>query len=131
MNCKHPTVVLDIKKNLPSYGESSISFRYDEGNILLIIGFDDEYKQSKQISISFEHVVFFKESSVPGVSDTQISYDGKIELGSLIEYQFSDFKTKWEEHFNHLFRFRHLKLFLPNSNISFEIICESFSAASV
>lgn len=129
MICKNAVVVFDPSRILPSYGENSISASYDGRKLLLSVFFDGANGESK-ISFAFENVCFYKIGSIPGVDETIINYEKYSSISSLVEFEYSDFKNKWEENFNHLFKLRHLKIFFLNENKFLEVICEGFSLDS-
>jgi hypothetical protein len=126
MICKNAVVVFDPSEILPSYGENRISASYDGRKLLLSVFFDGADGESN-ISFVFENTCFYKMGSIPGVDDTTIRYEKYNSISSLVEFEYSDFKNKWEENFNHLFKLRHLKIFFLNENKFLEVICESFS----
>jgi hypothetical protein len=67
---------------------------------------------------------------MPGVSDTVIEYERYEAISSLVEFQYSDFKDRWEKHFNDLFKLRHFKIIFLNANSVVEVICEDFNVDS-
>ena len=126
MECKKPKIIFNPYRLLPTYGESRIDLSYSNNKLDLKIYYEDKANE-KSMTLSFDFVCYHKFSIFPGVDNTAIEYEEYDDLTSLIEFEQSDFKTLWEEHFNNIFKLKHFRIFFTSSNHYFEVICESFS----
>lgn len=127
MKCNKARTVYNPYLKLPSYGENRTKLLYDESNLELTIFYDNENDENdfeeKSIEINFSGVCFFAFSGFPGVKVTNIEYDTYSDINSLVEFEYSEVKLKWEKHFDNLFTYRHFKIFFTSSNESLEVIC--------
>jgi hypothetical protein len=125
--CKSPKVVYNPYQILPSFGENEIETSYIDSNLLLKITFDDaKTGQEDSLEIEFEHAVFFKVASCPGIDGMDIEYEYGDKLSSLIEFTDSEFKIEWEKHFNNLYKLHHYKILFLSANKSLEVVSEGF-----
>lgn len=125
MKCRNAKVIFDPFEFLPGYGENRISVSFDKGDLIVTVFYDSDDSES-QISLVFKHSCFQRITSMPGASDTVIEYEGYEAISSLVEFQYSDFKDRWEKHFNNLFKLRHFKIIFLSDNSAIEVICEDF-----
>lgn len=128
MYCKDVKVVFDPYTLFPSYGENSITITFEGMNLKLNMIFDSQVEpEESYATIIFRNVCFHKFASFPGIDDSNIKIEKYDDITSLVEFQYSDFKTSWEKHFNYNFRFKHYRIIFPNANHILEVVCEDIS----
>lgn len=127
LQAKNPKVVFDPYLYLPGYGESQLELSYKDGDLRLKVLYDDPNSNKlNSFEIVFEHAVFHRFSSCPGVDGMDIDYEHGEHLSSLTEYTKSDLNISWEKHFENMFKFRHFNIFFLSENKRLEIVSENF-----
>lgn len=131
MKCSTPIIIFDTNPIFPSYGENKVELICKDGNLDVKVFYEskEDYEENF-ISFSFKHTCYHKFTSFPGVSDSLIGYEKYENIDSLVEFKYSDYKLAWENHFNNLFKFRHLRIFFINANNYLEVICEDLEIKS-
>lgn len=126
MNCNKALEVYNPYLKLPSYGENRVNLIHSDSDLSLVIFYDNTDDENdleeKKIKINFKGVCSYSCSSFPGVKMNNIEYGEYTKISSLVEFEFSDLKTNWENHFRNMFKYRHFKIFFLNSNQSLEVI---------
>lgn len=131
LKAKNPRIVLDPYIWLPGYGESSVKYHFDGGNLILSLYYDtDEGLAAK--NIIFQHVVWFSHATFPSPLPNNIEYidSGELISGSLIEFQSSEAVLLIDKHFKR-WKFKHYSWVFLSENNRFDIICEKFSIQEV
>lgn len=131
LKAKNPRIVLDPYIWMPDYGESSVKYHFDGGNLILSLSYDtDEGLATK--NIIFQHVVWFSHATFPSPFPNNIEYidSGELISGSLIEFQSSEAVLPINKHFKH-WKFKHYSWVFLSENKRFDIICEKFSIQEV
>lgn len=106
--------------------EDEIFLEYEENFVLLKVRYISREDKNKKYSITYKflNTCYHLISSFPGVnmSICEKEIDNK-RISSLVEYQFSELKISWENHFNKLYDLKHFEIYFLNENIFFEAIC--------
>jgi len=119
---KETKIILDPYTFLPSYGESEVFILFKNNELIVDIYYDGQEIEEKK-TIIFKNTFFHIVSSFPGVEIYSIPYNND-NYSSLVEFEESELKRKWENYFDKKYKLRHLKISFLSVNKSIEVICE-------
>jgi hypothetical protein len=118
--------IFNLYTLLPGYGESFIELLYDNNKLLLTVGYDGDVINNQTSKFIFERCVSFEFASFPGISMYNNLRNHNINLGSLIEFQNSEYANEWDKHFNYKIKtIRHYSIIFLSENKQLNILAES------
>lgn len=120
----NPITVIDMSRQLPMEGETGVSFRLDGSELRAIVEYESESSPSltRSLTIVFDGVVLMHLGSVPGVELLNLQYEGKPDLGNVVEYTVSEAADAWSTHFG--WKIRHFHVYFPNQNKRFDVFAK-------
>lgn len=116
---------------LPGHGENSIELRTQKNDLSVIIPYDGEHGEQKELL--FRHAVAFYQSAFPGpgLLNLQCSVHSNVSMSSLIECPDSEAAHAWAQHFRGLFDFKHYSITFLSENIALVVFATDFELREV
>jgi hypothetical protein len=125
--------VLNPKEWLPSYGESSVTFRSEDTDVVVSILYETEKDGVTLVKreLRFVGVCSFCKTAFPGPAiPSAIAYDGTglaAILGSLIQFERSDVADAWSAHFANRPNIKHYVMQFLSENVEIEVLASGYS----
>jgi hypothetical protein len=115
---------------LPSYGESEVNFHSDRSDVIVEIVYRSDTGDAERVrrKLRFFGVCDFCTSAFPGAAGfTDVSYDTKWAIGSLIEFEKSDVAFAWSAHFSNGISAKHYLMQFVSENVQFQVVATGYA----
>lgn len=115
---------------LPGHGESAVSFRLDDADVVVTIVYESSDNPADLVKreLRFVGVSAFYWSDFPGAPGLlNVAYDAKWQIGSLVEFERSDVADAWGRHSPGSPRARHFLIQFTSENKQLNAIARDYS----
>jgi hypothetical protein len=112
---------------LPGHGESDVTLRTDQADLIVEIS-SDHSSGARKRELRFKRVYWFQRSLFPGAAMTSVRFSRYEQLGSLVEFSKSEAASAWAEYllqngFKDV-RPRHFHMLFLSENLRIDVIAE-------
>jgi len=137
MKVANPIIVERLNDWLPPEGENKVRASSSDGKLVVDVEYTScsDHQSLKKRSLIFERVSHFYKGPMPGIDFLDFQFNNeKLDVGSLIEFESSDFSDRYSEYMNgcsgvNLPKRKHYFVMFTSENILFHVFAVSVSVS--